>query len=592
MILFTNLFTKWMYYFDASNLYHRNFGWYVYTVLNLICILTSAIMSIQYRKSISRHMMISLLLYAFMPVIAIILQTFFYGISFANIGIFVAMINMLLAYLHEWSRMNENRDKERKALEVVILFFIMTVSMGASVISCIISIKRIAAENSENNSMMVAHMISDSIEAEFLKPTVVAETMSNDYSLKQFMKWSGDDSAEKVEDEIASYLDSIRTGFGYQMVFAVCDASKAYYTYNGITKYVDVEKNEHDIWYEMFLDQIDRGKQYDLDVDTDEANHWELSVFVNYKITDENGNLLGVCGVGVEMANLQRLLKQYEKQYHVKIDLIVHEGFIQVDSDVQRIERDYLDHTDFQKIGSDEFTYEKGSESSRMTKYMEDLDWYLVVEDLNPDKINVLELISSSVIIFLIGLLMMGIVFAVIYIRERKATGEHTERRKILITDDMTGLLNHRAYDEDCSASEASNQVSEITMIMMDVNGLKTVNDTYGHMAGDELIIGAAKCMQTAMGDLGKIYRIGGDEFVALLRCTRPELDDMIQTFEHITERWKGSHQSELTISKGVVVGEEHEGLTFDEIRELADKLIYEDKDEYYRHTGKKRRNR
>ncbi len=589
LILLSNSFTGWMYYFDEMNLYHRNTGWYVYTVLNLICILTSSAMSIWYRKAVSKTMLTALLVYAFAPVIAIVLQTFIYGISITNIGIFIAMIVMLLAYLKEWSIAKDRDENERKALEMVVLFIIMTVSMSASVISCIFSIKRLSAQNSESNSMMIAHMVSDGIENEFLKSIVVAETMSNDYSLKQYMKKSGEVSPDKVEDEVAAYLDSIRNGFGYQMVFAVCDASKAYYTYNGITKYVDYEKNEHDIWYKLFLDQLEQGKQYDLDVDTDEANHWELSVFVNYKITDEEGNLLGVCGVGVEMTYLQSLLKKYEDSYEIKINLIDKDGLIQVDSDAIRIERDYLDNSYLQDVTSEEFTYEQGTQTSRMTKYMEDLDWYLVVEDYNPDKINILAVVSSSIIIFLIGLMMMGIVFCVIYVRERKASRELKERRKMSITDDMTGLFNRRAYDEDCSQLVASDSVSEITIVMMDVNGLKAVNDTYGHMSGDELIIGAAKCMHTAMSELGKVYRIGGDEFVALLKCTGQELKDMLQTLEHLIKRWTETHKNELTISKGVVVAEEHKNLTFDELKELADKLMYEEKDEYYLITGKKR---
>lgn len=587
VILLSNLFTNWMYYFDESNNYHRNTGWYIYAAINLICILACSVMCIRYRKAVKKTTFVSLLVYTFTPLLAIILQAFFYGISITNIGIFITLILMLLAYLKEWSRIREGEEKKQKLLDIVVLFTIMAISMSASVVSCIVSINRISDKNSQSNSMLIAHMINDSIENRFLKPVIVSETMSNDYSLKQYMKKSGGSSPEAVEKEVASYLDSIRAGFGYQMVYAVCDASKAYYSCNGISKFVDPENDEHDIWYRTFLEE---GKHYDLEVDTDEANHWELSVFVNTEITDENGNFLGVCGIGVEMKDLQRFLKQYEEKYNVKINLIDKTGLIQVDSDAARIERDYLDHSYLQNVASDEFYYVEGAESSRMTKYMEDLDWYLVVEDCNPDKINVLELVTTSIIIFMIGLMMMAIVFAVIFIRERKASRELEEKKKISITDDMTGLFNRRAFEEDCAKILESDVVSEITMIMMDVNELKHINDTYGHMAGDELIIGAAKCMQTSIGEYGKVYRIGGDEFVALLKCTAEQLDDIICTFEHLTNKWKGKCSCRLSISKGVVVCEDHGDLTFDEMKELADRLMYEDKDEYYRRTGKTRR--
>ena len=585
IILIANLFTKWMYYFDEANYYHRNTGWYVYTILNLICILACSAMCIQYRKSLRKAMFAALLLYAFAPVIAILIQAYFYGISITNIGVLIALFLMLLAYLKEWSGTQERR--ERKSFDMFFLFVIMTISMSASIISCIVSIERISAKNSENTSMLIAHVVNDGIKNEFIKPIVVAETMANDNSLKAYMKISGEDSPETVKDGVAAYLGSIKAGFGYQMVFAVCDASKAYYTYDGISKYVNIEDDEHDIWYKRFLEE---GKHYDLDVDTDEANHWELSVFVNTEIIDENGKFLGICGVGVEMTGLQDLLKKYEDDYNVKIDLIDQEGLIQVDSDAKRIENEYMDNSYLQKVGPNEFYYEKGAQSSRMTKYMEELDWYLVVEDRRPDKINAIEITTSSIIIFLIGLIMMGIVFFVISIRERKASKELMERRQISITDDMTGIFNRRAYEEDCMKIVETNSVLRMTLIMMDVNGLKSVNDTYGHMAGDEMLIGAAKCIQTAMGKYGKVYRTGGDEFVALLECTKSQLQDMLKTFEHITTGWKGTYQSELSISKGIVVCEEYGELTFDEMKELADKLMYEDKEEYYRQTGKVRR--
>ena len=60
-------------------------------------------------------------------------------------------------------------------------------------------------------------------------------------------------------------------------------------------------------------------------------------------------------------------------------------------------------------------------------------------------------------------------------------------------------------------------------MFSVDVNGLKKVNDTKGHTAGDELIKGAANCLTLAVGNNGKVYRTGGDEFMAVLFTENPE---------------------------------------------------------------------
>ena len=586
IILVINLFTGWMYYFDDANYYHRNTLWYIYTILNLVSILMAGVMGIKYRKNIRKITLCTILSYVFVPIICIVAQIFIYGISITNIGVFLALLLMLFAYLKEWGKTKENEGKQRKVIESVILFVIMTISMSASIISCIVSIERISNKKAESDSKLVANMVSSGIENQFLRPIVVADTMSKEYNLKELMKGSGEESPEAVEEEMSAYLESIRSGFGYQMVYAVSDLSKAYYSYNGICKYVDTENDVHDIWYKEFLES---GKQYDLEVDTDEANQWALSVFVNARITDENGDLLGVCGVGIEMAELQKLLKQYEDNYNVKIDLIDAEGLIQVDTDEKCIEQKYIDNSYLNKVDSDSFYYEKVSGTGRLTKYMESLDWYLVVEYQSRGTINAIQISFTSIIIFIIGLIMMGIVFSIFFIRERNALKELMEKKKISITDDLTGLFNRRAYEEDCGKIP-ENDIGKMIIVMMDVNGLKKVNDTCGHTVGDELLIGAGNCIRNSLGKYGKIYRTGGDEFVALLECTRSQLDDVIATFEHVTANWQLTHPYELSISKGVVVCKEHPELNLYEMEKLADELMYKDKNEYYLRTGKERR--
>ena len=82
----------------------------------------------------------------------------------------------------------------------------------------------------------------------------------------------------------------------------------------------------------------------------------------------------------------------------------------------------------------------------------------------------------------------------------------------------------------------------------------------------------------------------GGDEFVALLKGTKEAALDAVKTFDYLTENYHGNLISELSVSKGVVVCSEHTELDFEGIKALADKLMYADKDEYYKRTGKNRR--
>ena len=66
----------------------------------------------------------------------------------------------------------------------------------------------------------------------------------------------------------------------------------------------------------------------------------------------------------------------------------------------------------------------------------------------------------------------------------------------------------------------------------MDVNRLKIVNDSQGHAAGDELLQGAASCIKKCVDSCEKVYRTGGDEFIALLFPDGERFEKIKETFE------------------------------------------------------------
>lgn len=87
--------------------------------------------------------------------------------------------------------------------------------------------------------------------------------------------------------------------------------------------------------------------------------------------------------------------------------------------------------------------------------------------------------------------------------------------KKIAYTDALTGLSNRTAYYEKEEALKKSEK--NCTFVLLDINWLKTVNDEYGHAEGDRHIAAAAKIIGDSLSELGTCYRIGGDEFAAIL---------------------------------------------------------------------------
>ena len=127
---------------------------------------------------------------------------------------------------------------------------------------------------------------------------------------------------------------------------------------------------------------------------------------------------------------------------------------------------------------------------------------------------------------------------------------------------------------------------TEFVYISMDVNGLKIVNDSLGHGAGDELLLGAAFCMKSSFSDHGKVYRTGGDEFICILFTDQESFGRIKETFDETVDQWSGKLVKALTVSCGAVSSAEEQWSSLEEIVKVADMRMYEEKAIYYRKNG------
>jgi len=179
------------------------------------------------------------------------------------------------------------------------------------------------------------------------------------------------------------------------------------------------------------------------------------------------------------------------------------------------------------------------------------------------------------------------IVIGVENITERKAKEEQTKLLRLhSYVDVLTGFLNKRAFNEALVSLEEDRTDESIVFVSMDVNGLKATNDTLGHAAGDELIVGAASCIKRCFGAYGKLYRIGGDEFTAIINVNDSKLEAIKEDFKNVVSTWKGNLVEKLSVSCGYVNQREFLNLSIYEILQIADKRMYEEKASFYRKNG------
>lgn len=148
--------------------------------------------------------------------------------------------------------------------------------------------------------------------------------------------------------------------------------------------------------------------------------------------------------------------------------------------------------------------------------------------------------------------------------------------RFISYHDELTGLYNRKFIEKELERLNDSTKMP-ISIIMADVNGLKLVNDSYGHRAGDQLIKNAARILKKSVNQDGIVARWGGDEFVILLTETgRKESRRIIN--EIIAETNK-TEKDEIPISMGLGLAVKNKlDIDIYEILNEADKEMYHNK--------------
>lgn len=151
--------------------------------------------------------------------------------------------------------------------------------------------------------------------------------------------------------------------------------------------------------------------------------------------------------------------------------------------------------------------------------------------------------------------------------------------------DKMTKVYNQGFY-----SIAIGNLVNNYSIIVFDINGLKSVNDNLGHEYGDKLIKGVADSLKEGAGEKGSVYRIGGDEFVMLVRTTSQEvLDEIIAEIKKLyVQKAAELGFEEMSTSIGTAINTTE--MDYTNLFRLADAGMYKDKSEYYTRTGKDRR--
>ena len=156
--------------------------------------------------------------------------------------------------------------------------------------------------------------------------------------------------------------------------------------------------------------------------------------------------------------------------------------------------------------------------------------------------------------------------------------------RGLMAKDSLTGLYNHTTTTEMMSSAlnHSMRQQESLAVVMIDLDKFKKVNDTYGHMAGDQVIVALARLFKHRLRSTDVIGRYGGEEFALLLKNLTPEkaellVNELREDFSKIIFN-AGNKQFKVTFSAGISLFPGYNRP--EDLRMAADAALYEAKEQ------------
>lgn len=255
----------------------------------------------------------------------------------------------------------------QQILIVIAIAFLISISVACVILNTVIE------RHDRELALVIASDVYDEINNELLKPVIVSQAMAGDFFLQQNLKSEGELSEESRQEIFTEYLKRVKNNFNYSVTFLASETTKNHYTSNGLT--TKINSDQQNAWYNKF---VEKKVPYMFNVGVDEVNNFIPTLFIDTRIDDDDGNLLGVCGIGLKMSTLQMSLSANEIAYGIRISLVDKDGLVQIDTHSDDIAKVSL--SDILTRTTNEFVYKKFGKGYVITKFIPDMKFYLVIQ--------------------------------------------------------------------------------------------------------------------------------------------------------------------------------------------------------------------
>ncbi len=395
----------------------------------------------------------------------------------------------------------------------IITALLFTLSVSLTGVNYYVSMNLTHSQLKNSSLPLTVDNIYTEIQKQIIEPNLIASMMAHDTFMKDWLT-----NQESDSEQVVKYLDTIQNKYQMFATFLVSEKTQNYYSSEGLLEKVKKDNQNND-WYFAFKNKTEINE---INIDKNEHMGSSLVMFINHKIFDKDFHMIGATGVGMKTSYINDMLKQFRLKYSFNVYFVNDEGEViisELDSNTINNINDVPELSDIKadiiSKGSQLFEYTRGNETVLLNrKYIPELDLYLLVEaKMNNFTNEVKETFYFNLIISLLLTIVITMI-VLVYVRNI-----HGKLNLLADNDPLTGLANRRFFNRSLEHTLLlkKRNKTNLSVLFLDLDNFKTINDTKGHDVGDKVLKRIAKILNITIRETDFISRWGGEEFIVLL---------------------------------------------------------------------------
>lgn len=388
--------------------------------------------------------------------------------------------------------------------------------LTVSLVSYKVAEESVSSQIADDALPLTSNNIYSEIQQDLLRPIWISSQMAHDTFV---IDWAV--GGEKNPEKMIHYLKEIQNRYGATTSFFVSERTHRYYHPKGIIKTVS-KSDPQDAWY-FRVRGLPDGKDYEINIDTDTSDKGRINVFINYRVYDYAGKLIGVTGVGLGVNRVQKLIETYQERYGRTVfftdlqgNITLHgSGFKGGALSLRDLPGIKEDATRILTTPGGSYTYRQDNKTIYLnTRLVPEFQWYLIVEQRGSpaDKRLTHTLLGNL-------LLSLGVTVLVLFLANLTMGRYQRRLERMASIDKLTGAANRQVFEVlfEQVLNRARRNDEEVSLIMLDLDHFKEVNDNHGHLAGDLVLKTVSRIVREQIRASDTLCRWGGEEFMILM---------------------------------------------------------------------------